>query len=82
MLLLDEPVTGMLDTETRRMMDRIRKIRDELGITVLVVERHMKFVMGLCERIVALDYGQKIAEGTPDYVTSYQEVIDAYMGVD
>jgi branched-chain amino acid transport system ATP-binding protein len=81
-LLLDEPVTGMLDTETRRMMDRIRKIRDELGITVLVVERHMKFVMGLCERIVALDYGQKIAEGTPDYVTSHQEVIDAYMGVD
>jgi len=81
-LLLDEPVTGMVDSETRRMMDRIRKMRDELGITILVVERHMKFVMGLCERIVALDYGTKIAEGTPDYITSHQEVIDAYMGVE
>jgi len=81
-LLLDEPVSGMIATETRRMMDRIRKIRDELGITVIVVERHMKFIMGLCEKIVALDYGLKIAEGAPDYITSHQEVIDAYMGVE
>ena len=81
-LMLDEPVTGMIASETRRTMDRIRKIRDELGITVLVIERHMKFVMGLCERVVALNYGEKIAEGTSDYVTSHQEVIDAYMGVD
>jgi branched-chain amino acid transport system ATP-binding protein len=81
-LLLDEPVTGMMDTETKRTMDRIRRVRDELGITVLIVERHMKFVMGLCEKIVALDYGAKIAEGAPDYITSHQEVIDAFMGVE
>lgn len=81
-LLLDEPVTGMAESETRRMMDRIRKIRDELGITVIMVEHHMKFVMGLCERIIALDYGTKIAEGAPDYITSHQAVIDSYMGVD
>jgi len=81
-LILDEPVTGMVASETRRTMDRIRKIRDELDITVLVVEHHMKFVMGLCERIVALNYGVKIAEGTPDYITSHQEVIDAYLGVE
>ena len=81
-LMLDEPVTGMTEPEIRRMMDRIRKIRDELGITVILVERHMKFVTGVCQRVVALDYGMKIAEGAPDYVTSHQSVIDAYMGVD
>ncbi|MCX6012174.1 MAG: ABC transporter ATP-binding protein [Chloroflexi bacterium] len=82
LLLLDEPVTGMMASETRRMMDRIRRIRDDLGVTVLVVEHHMKFVMGLCERIVALNFGVKLAEGTPDYITSHQAVVDAYLGVD
>lgn len=82
LVMLDEPVTGMMASEERRMMDRIRKIRDELGVTVLVVEHHMKFVMGVCERIVALNFGQKIAEGTPEYITSHPAVIEAYLGVD
>ncbi len=61
-------------------MALIHKIRDSLGVTVLMVEHVMKAVIGLCERIIVLHYGQKIAEGTPQEIAGNQAVIDAYLG--
>jgi branched-chain amino acid transport system ATP-binding protein len=79
LILLDEPVTGMNPEETREMMVTIRKVRDS-GITVLVVEHDMKAVMGMCDRIAVLDYGQKIAEGDPKEIQENKAVIRAYLG--
>lgn len=79
LLLLDEPVTGMNPTETQNMIDLIRQIR-ERGITIVLVEHDMKAVMDLCDRIVVLNYGQKIAEGLPEEIRENQEVIEAYLG--
>lgn len=79
LLLLDEPVTGMNPQETKEMMVTIGKIRDS-GITVLLVEHDMRAVMGMCERIVVLNYGQKIAEGTPKEIREDEAVIRAYLG--
>jgi branched-chain amino acid transport system ATP-binding protein len=80
LLLLDEPATGMDDTETEILMDQIRRIRDEMKITLLVVEHDMKVIMGLSERIVVLNFGRKIAEGPPGEVSKNSEVIEAYLG--
>jgi branched-chain amino acid transport system ATP-binding protein len=79
LLLLDEPAAGMNPEETVRLMETIRKIRDR-GITILLVEHDMKMVMGVCERIVVLNYGEKIAEGTPKEITENPEVIKVYLG--
>jgi branched-chain amino acid transport system ATP-binding protein len=79
LLLLDEPVTGMNPTETRDMVERIRKIR-ERGITVILVEHSMKVVMGISDRIIVLNFGHKIAEGIPDEIKKNQDVIEAYLG--
>ena len=79
LILLDEPVTGMNPEETREMMVTIGKVRDS-GITVLLVEHDMKAVMGMCDRIVVLDYGQKIAEGVPSAIKENLTVIRAYLG--
>jgi branched-chain amino acid transport system ATP-binding protein len=79
LLLLDEPVTGMNATETQNMIDLIKQIR-ERGITVVLVEHDMKAVMNLCDRIVVLNYGQKIAEGLPEEIRENKEVIEAYLG--
>jgi branched-chain amino acid transport system ATP-binding protein len=79
LLLLDEPSAGLNDTETREMMHLINRIRDK-GITILVVEHDMKLVMGISNRIVVLNFGKKIAEGTPDQIKSNPDVIKAYLG--
>ena len=79
LLLLDEPVTGMNLDESGRVMDLVRTIRSR-GTTILLVEHNMKAVMGTCERIVVLNFGQKLAEGTPTQVSTSPEVIQAYLG--
>lgn len=79
LLLLDEPVAGMNPTETQNMINLIRKIR-ERNISIVLVEHDMKAVMNLCDRIVVLNYGRKIAEGRPEEIRKNKEVIEAYLG--
>jgi branched-chain amino acid transport system ATP-binding protein len=79
LLLLDEPVTGMNLTEIETMIGLIRRIR-ETGITVAIVEHNMKTVMNLCDRLVVLNYGHKIAEGRPEEILRNEKVIEAYLG--
>ena len=79
LILLDEPAAGMNPTETSELMKLIQAIRDR-GVTVLLIEHHMKVVMGISDRIVVLDYGTKIAEGTPSEVRANAKVVEAYLG--
>jgi len=79
LLLLDEPSAGLNDTETKRMKDLIKKMRDQ-GVTILLVEHDMKLVMGLSDRIIVLNFGKKIAHGTPEEIRNNPEVIRAYLG--
>src|SRR5262245_37710025 len=79
LLLLDEPVTGMNLEESGRVMSLVKAIRDR-GTTILLVEHNMKAVMGTCERIIVLNFGQKLAEGTPSEVSTSPDVIHAYLG--
>ncbi len=79
LLLLDEPVTGMNQTEIQTMMDLIRQIRNR-GITIIIIEHNMDAIMNLCDRIVVLNYGKKIAEGLPREIRENEEVIEAYLG--
>ena len=81
-LMLDEPVAGMNPSETARMTSTIRKLRDEWGSTVLLVEHDMKTVMDLCEHITVINFGQKLAEGSPEEIISNPDVIEAYLGSD
>jgi branched-chain amino acid transport system ATP-binding protein len=80
LILLDEPTAGMNPQETREFMRFVHRLRDELGLTVLLIEHDMKLVMGVSERVTVLDHGEKISEGTPSEVQRDARVVEAYLG--
>jgi branched-chain amino acid transport system ATP-binding protein len=81
LLLLDEPAAGMNSVEKQQLMDEIRKLNDS-GISILMIEHDMRFVMEICRRIAVLNFGQLIAEGTPDEIRGNAGVVEAYLGRD
>lgn len=82
LLLLDEPAAGMNPQETEELMNMIKFIRSEFNLTILLIEHDMKLVMGICERIMVLDYGRVIASGSPEEIRKNPHVIKAYLGGD
>jgi branched-chain amino acid transport system ATP-binding protein len=82
LLLLDEPAAGMNSSEARELESQIRRLRDELGVTVVLVEHNMAVVMSVCERIHVVDHGETIAEGPPAEIKTHPHVLAAYLGED
>jgi branched-chain amino acid transport system ATP-binding protein len=80
LLLLDEPTAGMNPRETLELRDHIMRMRDDIGLTILVIEHDMRVVKGVSDRVVACDYGQRIAEGSYEEVANDEQVIEAYLG--
>lgn len=80
LLLLDEPAAGLNPKETELMRDLIKKIRTDFSLTILFIEHHMKMVMSLSDKVAVLDYGKKIAEGSPSEIRNHPAVIEAYLG--
>ncbi len=79
LLLLDEPVAGLNDTEAEDMSNVLRRIKDQ-GMTQILIEHDMKFLMGLCDRVICLNFGKLIAEGSPEYIRRHSDVINVYLG--
>jgi len=79
-LLLDEPAAGMNPQETKELMELIKSIKEQFDLTILLIEHDMNLVMGICERIIVLDYGRVIAQGKPAEITRNPMVIKAYLG--
>ena len=79
-LLLDEPASGLTHSEVDQLGDTVKQIRDQFGLTVLLVEHHMQMVMGISDTVVAMDFGRKLADGTPEEVRNNPAVIESYLG--
>ena len=79
-MLLDEPAAGMNPHEIDQLMLLIQWIRQEFNLTILLIEHQMKLVMGICERIQVLDFGETLAVGTPDMIQNHSKVLEAYLG--
>ena len=82
LLCLDEPLAGLNNTEMGAALTAMQRIRDEFGTTILLVDHNMRAIMQICERIVVLNYGRKLAEGTPAEIRNNPDVIRAYLGDD
>ncbi|MDR5704329.1 MAG: ABC transporter ATP-binding protein [Armatimonadota bacterium] len=80
LLLLDEPAAGMNPGEAQRLMERIQWIRRQFNLTIMLIEHQMRVVMGICERIIAMDFGAIIAEGPPEAIQNHPRVLEAYLG--